>query len=124
MKKRQIVFQDKLDLLWQAQAAASDDYFTNFITSSVSPVIFALLFMGVTAVIVYNGVEDGIEKVSKWMMPVLLILVVIIAVYSLTLHHTDESGVTGTGWQGFIYYLTPNFEGLTVHRFCRFFSML
>lgn len=34
---------------------------------STSPVIFALLFMGVTAFIVYNGVEKGIEKVSKWM---------------------------------------------------------
>ena len=54
----------------QAQAAAADDYFTAFITSSTSPVIFALLFMGVTAFIVYNGVEKGIEKVSKWMMPV------------------------------------------------------
>ena len=101
----------------QAKAAAADDYFTSFITSSTSPVIFALLFMGVTAFIVYNGVEDGIEKVSKWMMPVLLILIVIIAVYSLTLHHTDASGQTRTGWEGFIYYLTPNVEGLTIQRF-------
>ena len=54
----------------QAQAAAADDYFTAFITSSTSPVIFALLFMGVTAFIVCDGVEKGIEKVSKWMMPV------------------------------------------------------
>ena len=76
----------------QAQAAAADDYFTAFITSSTSPVIFALLFMGVTAFIVYNGVEKGIEKVSKWMMPVLLVLVVVIAVYSLTISHTDASG--------------------------------
>ena len=101
----------------QAKAAAADDYFTSFITSPTSPVIFALLFMGVTAFIVYNGVEDGIEKVSKWMMPVLLILIVIIAVYSLTLHHTDASGQTRTGWEGFIYYLTPNVEGLTIQRF-------
>ena len=101
----------------QAQAAATDDYFTSFITSSTSPVIFALLFMGVTALIVYNGVEKGIEKVSKWMMPILLILVVIIAVYSLTLRHTDTSGQVHTGLQGFLYYLTPDFTGLTVPRF-------
>ncbi len=79
--------------------------------------IFALLFMGVTAFIVYNGVEGGIEKVSKWMMPVLFVLVVIISVYSLTLEHTDASGQVRTGWEGFLYYLTPNFEGLTLERF-------
>lgn len=101
----------------QAQAAAEDGYFTTFITSPVSPVVFALLFMGVTAFIVYNGVQDGIENVSKWVMPVLLVLVVVIAVYSLTLKHTDASGITRTGWQGFLYYLTPNCEGLSVQRF-------
>lgn len=104
-------------LTGQAEAAASDDYFTSFITSPTSPVIFALLFMAVTAFIVYNGVEGGIEKVSKFMMPILLVLVVIIAVYSLTLKRTDASGNVQTGWQGFLYYLTPNFEGLTVKRF-------
>ena len=98
----------------QAQAAAADDYFTSFISSSTSPVIFALLFMGVTAFIVYNGVEKGIEKVSKWMMPILLVLVVVIAVYSLTLSYTDASGQVHTGWQGFLYYLKPDFKGLTV----------
>ncbi len=104
-------------LTGQAKAAAADDYFTSFITSSTSPVIFALLFMGVTAFIVYNGVEGGIEKVSKWMMPVLFVLVVIISVYSLTLEHTDASGQVRTGWEGFLYYLTPNFEELTLERF-------
>ena len=92
-------------------------YAVVYITSSTSPVIFALLFMGVTAFIVYNGVEKGIEKVSKWMMPVLLVLVVVIAVYSLTISHTDASGQLRTGLQGFLYYLTPDLEGLTVHRF-------
>ena len=104
-------------LTGQAQNAAQDNYFTSFITSSVSPVIFALLFMGVTAFIVYNGVQGGIEKVSKFMMPVLLVLVVVIAVYSLTLRHTDETGTVQTGLQGFLYYITPHVEGLTVGRF-------
>ena len=104
-------------LTGQSKAAAADDYFTSFITSSTSPVIFALLFMAVTAFIVYNGVEGGIERVSKWMMPILLVLIVIIAVYSLTLKHTDASGQVHTGVEGFLYYLTPNFEGLTLQRF-------
>ena len=101
----------------QTKAAAGDDYFTSFITSSTSPVVYALIFMAVTAFIVYNGVEEGIERVSKWMMPILLVLVVIIAGYSLTLQHTDASGEVHTGLQGFLYYLTPNVEGLTVKRF-------
>ena len=112
-----LVFSGLGTLSLSQNAAAADDYFTAFITSSTSPVIFALLFMGVTAFIVYNGVEKGIEKVSKWMMPVLLVLVVVIAVYSLTISHTDASGQLRTGLQGFLYYLTPDLEGLTVQRF-------
>ena len=104
-------------LTGQSKAAAADDYFTSFITSSTSPVVFALLFMAVTAFIVYNGVEGGIERVSKWMMPILLVLIVVIAIYALTLKHTDASGQVDTGLEGFLYYLTPNFEGLTVQRF-------
>ena len=61
-------------LTGQAQAAAQDSYFIDFITSPVSPVIFALLFMAVTALIVYNGVEGGIEKVSRFMMPFIALL--------------------------------------------------
>ena len=101
----------------QASAAAEDGYFTSFITNPVLSVFYALLFMGVTSWIVFKGVEDGIEKVSKYMMPVLLVLVVVIAVYSLTLRHTNESGVTRTGLEGLVYYLTPSFEGLTLSRF-------
>ena len=104
-------------LTGQASSAAQDDYFTSFITSPVSPVVFGLLFMAVTAFIVYKGVEGGIEKVSKFMMPVLLVLVVIIAIYSLTLKHEDADGNVRTGLQGFLYYITPHFEGLTVERF-------
>lgn len=101
----------------KAQEAAGDGYFTSFVTSPVSPVIFSLFFMAITALIVYNGVEKGIERVSKCMMPILLVLVVAIAVYSLTLHHTDASGQVHTGFDGFLYYLTPDFTGLTVQRF-------
>ena len=104
-------------LTGQASSAAQDDYFTSFITSPVSPVVFGLLFMAVTAFIVYKGVESGIEKVSKFMMPVLLVLVIIIAIYSLTLKHEDADGNVRTGLQGFLYYITPHFEGLTVERF-------
>ena len=104
-------------LTGHASDAAADGYFTSFITSPVAPVVFALLFMAVTSLVVYNGVEGGIERVSKYMMPILLVLVVVIAGYSLTLKHTDESGQLRTGVEGLLYYLTPHFEGLTLKRF-------
>ena len=100
-----------------AAATAEDGYFTGFITSPVSPVVFALLFMGITAIIVYNGVEGGIERVSRCMMPILLVLVIVIAGYALTLHHEDASGQVRTGMDGLRYYLTPHLEGLTLGRF-------
>ena len=86
--------------------------FTYFLTH-----YFTLLFTAVTAFIVYNGVQGGIEKVSRYMMPVLLVLVVVIAGYSLSLKHTDASGQLRTGMQGLAYYLTPHLEGLTIKRF-------
>ena len=98
-------------------AAAQDGYFTAFISSPVSPVVYALAFMGVTALIVYNGVQGGIEKVSRSMMPLLLVLVVVIAGFSLTLGSTDAAGQIRTGLQGLVYYLTPHTQGLTVGRF-------
>ncbi len=104
-------------LTGKAAAAAEDGYFTSFITSPVTPVVYALLFMGVTAFIVYKGVEGGIEKVSRGMMPLLLVLVVVIAVFSLTLRNTDAAGEIRTGLQGLLYYLTPHTQGLTVSRF-------
>ena len=55
-----LVFSGLGTLSLSQTAAAADDYFTAFITSSTSPVIFALLFMGVTAFIVYNG-SSGAE---------------------------------------------------------------
>lgn len=104
-------------LTGQAQAAAEDGYFTAFITSPVMPLVFALVFMLAASVIVYCGVENGIERVSTYVMPILMILVVVVAFFSLTLSHEDSSGQIRTGLQGLAYYLIPNFEGMTLRRF-------
>ena len=98
-------------------AAADSSYFTGFITSHVSPIAYTLFFIAITAVIVYRGVEKGIEKFSTIVMPILFLMVVGIAIFSLTLTHTDASGETRTGLQGLAVYLIPNFEGLTLQRF-------
>ena len=73
--------------------------------------------MLITSFIVYNGVEKGIERVSKTMMPILLVIVVGIAIYSLTLKSTADDGSIRTGMQGLKVYLTPNWSGMTVSRF-------
>lgn len=85
----------------QAHAAASDSYFTDFIAKPVEPLFWFALFMGITAVVVMLGVEKGVEKVSKIMMPVLVILTLFIAVYSLFIPGAME---------GFLYYITPDFS--------------
>ena len=98
-------------------AAAQDGYFTTFITSPVSPIVFTLLFLCVTALVVFGGVEKGVERFARLVMPGLLVMIVGIAVFSLTLSHTDESGVTRTGLEGLAVYVIPSFEGLTFSRF-------
>ena len=104
-------------LTGQAEEAAADNCFTRFISSPTSPVIFAVAFMAVTAFVVYKGIQGGIERVSKFMMPILLILVIVIAVFSLTLKNTNAAGETRTGLDGLMYYIKPDFKGLTVQRF-------
>ena len=94
--------------------AAQDGFFTSFITSQVSPIVFMLLFLALTAWVVYRGVEKGIEKYSRYIMPVLLLLVIGIAVFSLTLSRTDDSGVTRTGLQCLV---KPDFTGMTLRSF-------
>lgn len=99
------------------EAAAADGYFTSFITAPVAPIVFMLLFLALTAVIVYRGVEKGIEKFSEIVMPGLILMIVGIAIFSLTLNYTDAECMTRTGLQGLAVYLVPNFEGLTIKRF-------
>ena len=102
-------------------ATVADGYFTGFITAQWSPIIWFLVFLGATTTVVYMGVNSGIERMSKIMMPILLILIMGIAGFSLTLSHTDAQGVTRTGMQGLAIYVIPNLEGIT---FSKFLSVL
>ncbi len=104
-------------LVSDGSEAVQDGYFTSFITSKVSPIVFMLLFFALTAWIVYCGVEKGIEKWSKYIMPGLLVLIIGIAIFSLTLSHEDADGTVRTGLQGLLVYLKPDVTGLTVTGF-------
>ena len=77
-------------------------YFDNFVgTTSTVPYFFLALF--ITVVIVSLGVTKGIEKLNKWIMPLLFILFIVLTIRGLTLPGALE---------GVEYLLTPNWEYL------------
>ena len=104
-------------LAFQGQVAVADGFFGAFITSQWQPIFYCAIFAILCFIIVYKGVEHGIEKYSKILMPILFVIVVFIAIYALFISHTDENGVTRTGLQGAAIYFIPNFEGITVKKF-------
>ncbi len=106
-----------LYIVSDGKEATESGYFTSFITSPVAPIVFILIFLALTAFVVYCGVEQGIEKFSRILMPALLLLIVVIAIFALTLSHTDEDGTTRTGLQGLLIYIKPDFTGMTVGKF-------
>lgn len=101
--------------------AAQDGYFTGFITSEVSPIVYMVIFLAVVSGVIILGVNKGIESFSKIIMPILVVLVLGIAIFSLTISYTGDDGVVRTGMQGLKIYLVPDLEGLT---FGKFFTVL
>lgn len=101
--------------------AAQDGYFTGFITSEVSPVVYMVIFLAVVSGVIILGVNKGIESFSKIIMPILVVLVLGIAIFSLTISYTGDDGVVRNGMQGLKIYLVPDLEGLT---FGKFFTVL
>jgi len=104
-------------LTGHAADAAQESYFTGFITGNYEPIIFLVIFLVVCAIVVFMGVDSGIERVSKILMPILVILVIGIAIYSLTLKKPGENGAVATGLQGFKIFIVPSFKGVTVGGF-------
>lgn len=88
-------------VMGQGANLASDSFFGSFIGQPVEPVFWFAIFLGLTALIVLFGVEKGIEKVSKIMMPILILLSVFIAIYAMFLPGAME---------GVKYYILPDFS--------------
>ena len=87
---------------------AQDGYFSAFISSGQSAEVCFLIFTVFTLAIIFAGVRNGVERVSKLMMPVLVVLSVVIAIYSVT-----RPGALA----GVKYFLIPNvanFSWMTV----------
>ena len=91
-------------LTGNGSALAADGYFSTFISDGLSTEICFLIFAGITLGIIYAGVRNGIERVSKFMMPILVVLSVMIAVYSMT-----RPGAV----RGIQYFLVPNLKNFS-----------
>lgn len=85
---------------------AQDSYFGEYIGKVGEPLLWFFLFVLLTAVVVFFGVEKGVEKVSKVMMPVLVVFMLFIVIYTL---FTMEGA-----WDGVLYYITPDFSKFSV----------
>ena len=86
-------------------SAAKDGYFDSFISGTGEPILWLSLYIAITMVVVLFGVEKGIEKVSKVMMPVLVIISVFVAIYGL---------FTPGAVDGLIYYVKPDFSKFSI----------
>ena len=89
-----------------AGAMADSAYFGNYISSVWQPLLWFTVFISATAIIVLFGVEKGIEKVSKIMMPVLVLLTLFLAAYTIC--------TMDGAWEGVLYYIKPDFSHFSI----------
>lgn len=80
-------------------------FFCDFSSSAWRPLQYIMLFIAVNTLIVADGVRKGIERFSKWMMPLLFLLIAVLASFSMTLPGASE---------GIRFLLAPDFSRLTV----------
>ncbi len=88
-----------------ASLAANPAYFDNFIIDPKEALLFFAIYATITFIIVWFGVEKGIEKASKILMPALVVLTIVIAGYVVTLPGAMK---------GVLYYITPDFSKFSV----------
>lgn len=92
----------------QMSTAATEGYFSSYISGTWEPLGWFLLYMAITAAIVLLGVKNGIEKASKILMPLLVIMTVGVSIYVIC-----QPGAL----DGVLYYITPSLEGLNANVF-------
>ncbi len=92
----------------RSDLASMDSEFTTLVTAPFRPIIWTFVFVLLSALIVMVGIKDGIEKYSKVMMPFLFLMVIILAIRSVTL--------SGAG-EGISFLLKPDFSKLTREAF-------
>ncbi len=87
-----------------AHAVAADGYFGEFITDGLRSELWFLVFAFCTLAVIFAGVRSGIERVSRIMMPILVVLAVAVSIYSVTRPGALE---------GVVYFLIPNPENFS-----------
>ena len=80
------------------------DTFSRFITDPLMPLLYHAAFAGLTLAVVLGGVQKGIENLSKFLMPALFVLMLVLIVRGLTLPGAME---------GLLYFVTPDFSKVT-----------
>ena len=78
--------------------------FNNFVSNPWSPILYMVLFLLLTHLVVIRGIKGGIEKYSKLMMPLLLVIIVILVGCSLSMPGSAE---------GIRFLLQPDFSKVT-----------
>ena len=89
-------------------AAAADEYFGGFISQVGEPILWLGIFILATMVVILLGVNKGIENISKVLMPLLVILSVVIAVFVVTRPGAEA---------GLAYYLKPDLSKISANAF-------
>lgn len=79
-------------------------FFTGFVKSTGSNILYSLGFMIITGLVVARGIQKGIEAANSFMMPALFLILVGLIIYSLTLPHAMD---------GIRFYLVPDFQKIT-----------
>jgi len=83
-----------------------DKYFSDYLGQVWEPLGWFALFIGLTSLIVLFGVKKGIEKVSKVMMPILVVLILGISIYTIV---TMDGAIDGV-----IFYIKPDFSKFSI----------
>ena len=91
-------------IIGHGEKLAEDGYFGSFISSGASTELCFVLFTFFTVAVIFGGVRNGVERVSKFMMPILVVLSMFIAIYSINLPGAAE---------GVKYFLIPNFANFS-----------
>ncbi len=98
-------------------------YFTNFVTSKAMAPIFSLIFMVITIIIVAKGVDKGIEKASKILMPALAAIVIILAIFAVSNSNREGVGKGLKFYIGSFDFKALGFNGIIAAMSQAFFSL-
>ena len=87
------------------QLLAQDNFFTDMLASPQRLLIYQFIFSAITTFVILRGVQKGVEKFSTILMPVLIVLAIIVAVYSITLPGA---------MMGVKYFFVPDFSNFSI----------